>query len=124
VDPDRLTRRPRFAGQALMPTVSVDELVAKHRDALDQITLAIGPDTPALDPNLSKLLVLELQRAAAGGALLIETRAQKLAFTGRGTATATFRPAAPGTTAVEVRVAGATAGGQPFTRIARCDVHC
>ena len=123
VDPDRLTRRPRFAGQALMPTVSVDELVAKHRDALDQITLAIGPDTPALDPNLSKLLVLELQRATAGGAALIETRAQKLALTGRGTAT-TFRPAASGTTAVEVRVAGATAGGQPFTRIARCDVHC
>ncbi len=123
VDPDGLARRPRFAGQALMPTVSIEELIAKHRDALDQITPAIGPDTPALDPNLSKLPVLELQRATAGQPSLVETRTQKLAFTGRGIASATWQPPAAGTTALEVRVTGATAGGQPFTRIARCDVH-
>ncbi len=122
-DPSGLAQKARFAGRASTPAVSVDDLVAKNLEALKRIRLRSKPDTPALDPNVAKLAILDLQLTATGKPSLFESHVQKLRFAGRGTKKATFESVTAGTSGVEVRVSGTTSGGYPFARVARCDVH-
>ena len=124
VDPGRHARSPRFTGRATVPTVSVDDVVAKNREALDRLKVrGLKPDTPDVDPALAKLPLLDLQRVAKGEPSVFESAAVKVAFTGRRTKEATVDAPVPGTTAVDVRVSGTTVGGFPFARRARCDVR-
>ena len=122
-DPSGLAQKVRFTGRASTPAVSVDDLIAKHLDALQRIKLRLKPDTPVLDKNLAKLPILDLQLKAKGKPSLFESNVQKLRFAGRGTKKATFESLTPGTSGVQVQVSGSTTGGFPFTRLARCDVH-
>ncbi len=124
VDPGRHARSPRFTGRATVPTVSVDDIVNKNREALDRLKVrGFKPDTPDVDPALAKLPLLDLQRVAKGEPSVFESAAVKVAFTGRRTKEATVDAPVPGTTAVDVRVSGTTVGGFPFARRARCDVR-
>jgi subtilisin family serine protease len=122
VDPDQLTRSPRFTGTAVVPLISIDDVIIKHRDELARIDLDGKPDTPDLDPGLAKLPLLEQALVASGKPSLFPTRTSALNFRGRGTRTAGFATPVVGTSAVNVAVTGVTTGGHRFSRTARCDI--
>ncbi len=122
-DPSRLAQKVRFVGRASTPTISLDDIVAKNREALQRIKVRLKPDTPKIDPNFAKLPILDLQLMTKGEPSLFQSQVQKLHFAGRASKKATFESLVAGTSGVDVQVSGTTTGGFPFTRVARCDVH-
>lgn len=123
-DPDKHIATSRFNTRARVPTVSVDDLLKKNAEALKKIKTKLKPDTPKVLPALTRLPLLELQRAANGQPSLFVAAEQRLTLTGsglkrKGSLSAPVR----GISSVDVAVSGKTKAGFKFTRLARMDVR-
>ena len=124
VDPDKHVAASRFSTTARTPTVSVDDLLKKNAEALKKLKTKLKPDTPKLSPLLTRLPLLELQRAALGQPSLFVAAEQKVAVTGSGLKRkGSFSAPVRGISSVDVAVAGKTKAGFKFTRLARMDLR-
>lgn len=120
-DPDGVVRSSKLAGRAVLPAVTVDDLLKRFRRQLDALKVDLKPDAPDVDANLTKLGVLDLRTVARGGKSLFETRSQEVRLEDDGSAEVEAPLA--GIAAFDASVAGVTAGGFAFTRLARTDVR-
>ncbi|MGD8626305.1 MAG: S8 family serine peptidase [Anaerolineae bacterium] len=120
---DQAARTVRFVTTLRTPRLSVDELLEKHHQALDQLDLAFEPDNPELDPNLFKLAALDRALQKEGKRTLFGLRHRRLHLTRNNDYTDALETPVAGLYPLHLVAVGTSAEGFRYRRQMNFDVR-
>lgn len=122
-DPAKAARTLRFGAGFTVPTMTTGDLIRRLGNQLATIRLPFEPDTPRIDPQLARLVLLDNQQRAAGKPSIFPTRRRRITLTRLNQYAGTAKTPIAGLYDIRLEATGLSQKGLLYLRQSLCSVR-